>query len=70
MKRSNRLLAALLAGSLGLCAAGAARPVEPTDPRSWAPIDPERMSAMVKTLASDAFEGRGPGTPGEAKTIA
>ncbi len=28
-----------------------------------------RLSADVKTLASDAFEGRAPGTPGETKTI-
>ncbi len=32
-------------------------------------IDPERLSQTVKVLASDEFEGRGPGTPGEAKTI-
>ena len=31
------------------------------------PVD--RLSADVKTLASDAFGGRAPGTPGEAKTI-
>src|SRR5206468_3292424 len=41
-----------------------------SDPRSWAPIDPARMSIVARTLASDSFEGRGPGTPGEAKTIA
>jgi Zn-dependent M28 family amino/carboxypeptidase len=29
----------------------------------------ERLSAEVKTLSSDAFEGRGPATPAEAKTI-
>jgi Zn-dependent M28 family amino/carboxypeptidase len=34
------------------------------------PIDAGRMSATVKTLSSDAFEGRAPGTPGEATTIA
>jgi hypothetical protein len=34
------------------------------------PINPARMSATVKTLASDTFEGRAPGTPGEAKTVA
>ena len=28
-----------------------------------------RLSAEVKTLSSDAFEGRGPATPAEAKTI-
>lgn len=33
------------------------------------PISPARMSATVNTLASDAFEGRAPGTPGEAKTV-
>ena len=37
---------------------------------SASPISPARMSATVKTLASDAFEGRAPGTPGEAKTVA
>jgi Zn-dependent M28 family amino/carboxypeptidase len=34
------------------------------------PIDPARMSATVKVLASNAFEGRAPGTRGEAKTVA
>jgi Zn-dependent M28 family amino/carboxypeptidase len=34
------------------------------------PIDPARMSATVKVLASNAFQGRAPGTPGEAKTVA
>ena len=32
-------------------------------------IAPERLSADVRTLASDAFGGRAPGTPGEARTI-
>ena len=34
-----------------------------------ASIDPERLSQTVKVLASDEFEGRAPGTPGEQKTI-
>ena len=34
------------------------------------PISPAELSATVKTLASDAFEGRAPGTPGEARTVA
>ena len=38
--------------------------------QAWAPIDPARMSATVKTIASDPFEGRAPGTPGETKTVA
>ena len=34
------------------------------------PISPQRMSDEIKVLASDAFQGRAPGTPGEAKTLA
>jgi Zn-dependent M28 family amino/carboxypeptidase len=37
--------------------------------QSSGPIDAARMSATVKDLASDAFQGRGPGTPGETRTI-
>jgi Zn-dependent M28 family amino/carboxypeptidase len=33
-------------------------------------IDGQRLSDIVKVLASDEFEGRAPGGPGEAKTIA
>ena len=33
-------------------------------------IDPAAVLSHVKTLASDAFEGRAPGTPGEEKTVA
>ena len=33
-------------------------------------FDPKLLSAEVKTLASDEFEGRGPATPGETKTVA
>jgi len=33
-------------------------------------IDATRLSDIVKVLASDEFEGRAPGGPGEAKTIA
>jgi Zn-dependent M28 family amino/carboxypeptidase len=32
-------------------------------------IDPQRLSSDVKTLSSDAFEGRGPDTAGETRTI-
>ncbi|MEO7066770.1 MAG: M28 family metallopeptidase [Rhodanobacter sp.] len=32
-------------------------------------FSPQRLSSEVKTLSSDAFEGRGPATPAEAKTI-
>ncbi len=33
-------------------------------------ISPARLSTDVKQLASDEFQGRAPGTPGETKTIA
>lgn len=33
-------------------------------------FDPQRLSAEDKVLSSDAFEGRGPATPGETKTVA
>lgn len=32
-------------------------------------VDPKRLSEIVRVLASDEFEGRSPGTPGETKTI-
>ncbi|WP_315760746.1 M28 family peptidase [Sphingomonas sp. Y38-1Y] len=38
---------------------------QPSDPMS-----PAALSADVKVLASDAFGGRAPGTPGEDKTVA
>jgi len=57
----NRILVpALAAGWLLSPSAMAASP---------SPISPARMSATAKTLASDAFEGRAPGTPGEEKTV-
>ncbi|WP_304186291.1 M28 family peptidase [Phenylobacterium aquaticum] len=31
--------------------------------------DPARMDAVIKTLASDAFEGRSPGSAGETRTV-
>ncbi len=33
-------------------------------------VEPEAVLEHIKVLASDEFEGRGPGTPGEEKTIA
>jgi Zn-dependent M28 family amino/carboxypeptidase len=33
------------------------------------PISGERMSGIAKVLASDGFEGRAPGTPGETRTV-
>lgn len=50
------LLAAVLAGTPALAQEGAR-------------IDAERLNGYVRDLSSDAFEGRGPTTPGEARTI-
>lgn len=33
-------------------------------------IDPERLNQLTRVLASDEFEGRGPATPGEERTVA
>jgi Zn-dependent M28 family amino/carboxypeptidase len=35
-----------------------------------APIAPAELSATVKEIASEPYQGRSPGTPGEAKTVA
>ena len=43
---------------------------DPTPLKALPAIDPAAVLGHVKTLASDAFEGRAPGTPGEAKTVA
>src|SRR5688500_13477596 len=32
-------------------------------------VEPKRLSEIVRVLASDEFEGRSPGTPGETKTV-
>jgi Zn-dependent M28 family amino/carboxypeptidase len=45
-------------------------PASMANPRAAPVIDPARLSAHVRVLASDAFEGRGPGTPGEDRTLA
>ncbi len=41
-----------------------------TEQHSEPRIDASRLSSIVKVLASEEFEGRAPGTPGEQKTIA
>ena len=55
----NRMLAAAIALAL-------AGPALATQPPTF---DPQRLSQEVKTLSSDAFEGRGPATAGETKTV-
>ena len=66
----KRSLAVIAAAAVALTAGLAiARPHKAPASLSG-PIDPARLSATVKTLASDAFEGRAPGSAGETKTIA
>ncbi len=57
----NKLLIAVFAAAL------AGPPALAQSPSG--PIDPAELSATAKMLASDPFEGRAPGTPGEARTI-
>jgi len=46
------------------------RAADPVPLRSLPAIDPAVVLGHVKALASDAFEGRAPGTAGEEKTVA
>lgn len=45
-------------------------PVMSASPPAAPPIDPQRLSDTVRTLAGDEFQGRAPGTAGETKTVA
>ena len=56
---SRRLL---LAAAAFVCIGATAAPI-------YAQISPARLSADARTLGSDAFQGRAPGTPGETKTV-
>ncbi len=83
MHRRLVLLAAAaftFASALGACQRGApaadtAAPAPAAAPAAGSPhafkpgIDAGDFAELVKTLSSDAFEGRGPGTPGEDKTV-
>src|ERR671912_630967 len=46
------------------------RAADPVPLKALPAIDAAVVLAHVKALASDAFEGRAPGTPGEEKTVA
>ena len=61
MVRTAAAWAAALA--LALQISGAARAEDA------GPISAARMNETVRVIASDAFEGRAPGTPGEARTV-
>jgi Zn-dependent M28 family amino/carboxypeptidase len=59
----TRLLSTVAAAAL-LAGAAQAQTALPSTP-----IDPARLSQHVRTLSSDDFQGRGPATPGETKSI-
>ncbi len=63
-----RILSGLACSLLALSTAGAAAPA--TIPAAAEAITDAGYRGAVKTLASDEFEGRKPGTAGEAKTLA
>src|SRR3954468_18184390 len=56
----------VLAGAAFCALATAAVTVFAAEPN----IETKLLSEHIKILSSDAFEGRGPNTPGETKTIA
>jgi Zn-dependent M28 family amino/carboxypeptidase len=56
-----------LAASLTVILAGRALAQSSAPPPT--PIDPQRLSAEVKELSADSFEGRGPATPVEPKVL-
>jgi Zn-dependent M28 family amino/carboxypeptidase len=41
----------------------------PAAAQDMGPFDPARLSAIDKTISDDSFQGRGPATPAETKTI-
>ena len=53
----------LMAALLPLCVVGSAIAAPPRH------VNMQRMSEITRVLASDEFQGRAPGTPGEEKTI-
>jgi Zn-dependent M28 family amino/carboxypeptidase len=69
---SIAILSAAALAAVAQAAAPAAKPaIKPAVPASQAvQIEPSHLSHDVKVLASDEFEGRGPNTPGELKTVA
>jgi Zn-dependent M28 family amino/carboxypeptidase len=52
---------------VALLLASASATAEPRD--NWAPIDPARLSQITRTLSSDRFQGRAPGSPEGEKAV-
>jgi Zn-dependent M28 family amino/carboxypeptidase len=55
--------------AVGVALTAAARPARAAEP-SFPAIEGRAVLEHTKVLASDAFEGRAPGTPGEERTVA
>lgn len=56
-------------GLVTMAAAVPAMAVPPPMPKEAWPIEANRLSDTVKTISSDFFEGRAPGSQGEKKTV-
>jgi Zn-dependent M28 family amino/carboxypeptidase len=69
MPRLYTLVSLAAAGAVTATALAAQAP-KPTPVSALPQVDAAAVLAHVKSLASDEFEGRAPGTPGEAKTVA
>lgn len=65
LTRRRPFAATIMLAGLALGAGG-----DPVLEKALDGIEPEQVLAHIKVLASDAFEGRGPGTAGEQKTVA
>ena len=65
MRHPTHALSLAASLTLAVCAVGHSAPAH-----ADAAVEPARLSAHVKTLAADSFEGRAPTTPGEQKTVA
>lgn len=66
---SARLVPALVLTFVLAGAARAGRPAASELPAAWLELRGATLARHVAELASDAYEGREPGTPGEARTL-
>ncbi len=53
-----------------LCGVAALSLAAPATAQTAVSISPQRLASHIQVLGSDAYEGRGPNTPGETKTVA
>ena len=65
----TRRVSALLLLSLVACAAPAAPPPQPLTVAEMPALDPNAVLNDIRTLSSDEFGGRAPGSPGEQMTV-